>query len=202
MKWKPVVGYESKYQVSDCGLVRRIKGQVVGQWKNSAGYLMVRLSSPRAMDRVHRIVASAFIPNPNRFPHINHLDFNRTNNHVKNLEWCSPKYNVQYSRSAGRMPPCQWAGRRGWNAKISDLQADQIRVEYKPRTMSMSMLALRFGISKKSVWRIVRNQSYKPLPEPPEVTNEVQTCVLPFHRDRKAVVTLPMGLTPKESKRL
>jgi len=167
MKWKRVVGYESKYEVSDSGLVRKTSGAILGQWKNSSGYMMVRLSSPRSQERVHRIVAAAFIPNPSRLPHINHLDFNRANNHVNNIEWCSPRQNLRHSRNAGRMPPCQWAGRRGWNAKLSDSKAEQIRREYKNGGTSWGILSIKFGINKKSIGKIIHNKSYRPLPEPP-----------------------------------
>ncbi len=49
------------------------------------------------MELVHRLVAKAFIPNPNNYPCVNHKDENKSNNHADNLEWCTYKYNVQYS---------------------------------------------------------------------------------------------------------
>lgn len=115
--WKDIIGYEGKYQVSNLGNVRSLnylnqKGfvKILKQSKhnkNSAGiyYKMVTLCSngKEQMKSVHRLVAEAFIENPENLNFINHKDENPSNNNVTNLEWCSPKYNSNYGTSKQRI---------------------------------------------------------------------------------------------------
>lgn len=116
--WKDVVGYEGYYQVSSYGNVRsvdRIIKQSDGKsqfWPSHVltkrlsmfGYEVVTLSkmSTHKNAVVHRLVAEAFIPNPNNLRDVNHIDFNRENNCVSNLEWLSHKDNIQHAIRAGR----------------------------------------------------------------------------------------------------
>lgn len=98
--WLPAVGYEGLYEVSNKGNVRslfRYKKQLIPS-KGNNGYLSVELFKDKHRKRVlvHRLVAIAFIPNPENLPQVNHKDENRHNNSVENLEWCSAKYNMNY----------------------------------------------------------------------------------------------------------
>lgn len=107
--WKPVVGYEDSYEVSNLGNVRSIDRLDSRGWRrkghpcslvkrpdNRIAVALCRGNKQRAR-LVHRLVAEAFIPNPENLPYINHKDFNPSNNRVENLEWCTAKYNVNYS---------------------------------------------------------------------------------------------------------
>ena len=98
--WKPVVGYEGHYQVSNFGRVKSIKfgKEIILKQKIKGGYYHVGLSKNGIVKTylVHRLVAEAFIPNPNNLPQINHKDECKTNNIVSNLEWCDRKYNINY----------------------------------------------------------------------------------------------------------
>lgn len=102
--WKDVVGYEGLYQVSDRGNVLSLNYRNNGYAKrltpkrNSKGRLWVLLyrDGEKKPFLIHRLVAAAFIPNPEQFPEINHKDENPLNNSVENLEWCTRKYNVRY----------------------------------------------------------------------------------------------------------
>lgn len=75
----------------------------ISQRKNSDGYMQITVGKTghRGQYRVHRMVAEAFIPNPDNLPEVNHKDNNRTNNCVDNLEWCTHVYNIQYSIDSG-----------------------------------------------------------------------------------------------------
>ena len=102
--WKDVLGYEGLYQVSNAGNVRSSRRPMakggVRKKNESHGYLRVVLCKNGIVENkaIHRLVAEAFIENPNNYPVVNHMDENRTNNNVNNLEWCTQLYNVQYSK--------------------------------------------------------------------------------------------------------
>lgn len=103
-EWKPIVCYEEKYQISNYGQVKSLnyrgsgKDKILKLQKDTYGYSKVILyKNGKAKTRmVHRLVAEAFIPNPNNLPQINHKDEDKSNNCVDNLEWCSAKYNNSY----------------------------------------------------------------------------------------------------------
>lgn len=103
--WKDIQGYESKYQISNLGNVKSLNYRKTGIPKlltpkiNKKGYMWVSLSdgkNPRPF-LVHRLVAMAFLTNPNNYPEVNHKDENPLNCNVDNLEWCTHLYNVRYS---------------------------------------------------------------------------------------------------------
>jgi hypothetical protein len=106
--WRDVVGYEGYYQVSNTGKVKSISrniwngkgyikssGKLLKQGTNQKGYPIVYLSknSKSKTITVHRLVAKAFIENPSDKPQVNHIDGNKKNNNVSNLEWCSNQEN-------------------------------------------------------------------------------------------------------------
>ena len=102
-QWRDIDGYDGMYQVSDLG---RVRSKKYGDWrvfrpnKNKYGYLYVGLSkeNKRKHFYVHRLVASAFIPNDNIFnTEINHIDECKQNNKVSNLEYCDRSYNLRYN---------------------------------------------------------------------------------------------------------
>lgn len=103
-QWKPVEGYEGLYEISNLGRVKSLnynhtgKERILKPIKNIWGYLQVNLCRNGKVKRffVHRLVASAFLPNPEGFEQVNHIDENKTNNVVSNIEWCSRWYNMHY----------------------------------------------------------------------------------------------------------
>lgn len=114
-KWRPVPGYEGLYEVSNMARVRSVdrhfvrnginvylNGMILKQHLAKRGYHCVKLSKNgiNITKTVHRF-AALFIPNPNNYPHINHIDGNKGNNDLKNLEWCTHKQNMAHANEAG-----------------------------------------------------------------------------------------------------
>lgn len=111
--WKDIPNYEGYYQVSNLGNVKSLKkwcgNKYISKWKNEEknirqathyhGYKYVYLSKNKERKKkyVHRLVAETFIPNPNNLKEINHIDGNKQNNSINNLEWCTRKENVIHS---------------------------------------------------------------------------------------------------------
>ena len=103
--WKAIAGYEGLYEVSDLGRVKSLgnnksrKEKILKPRKNTRGYLNVDLCKDGHVKtvRIHRLIATTFIPNPNNLETINHKDEDKTNNTVSNLEWMSRGDNKRYS---------------------------------------------------------------------------------------------------------
>ncbi len=99
-EWKDIAGYEGHYQVSNDGMIRSIKSgnSILKGDKQKNGYRRVYLWKDGAKKNmlVHRLVALAFIPNPENLTEINHIDQDKENNRVENLEWCTHLYNMNY----------------------------------------------------------------------------------------------------------
>lgn len=115
-EWKDIKGYEGLYQVSSCGRVKtlpkkRINGtnfyiqkeRIMSQQLKQKRYLGVCLVKDGIYKNflVHRLVAEAFIENPNGYEQVNHIDCNKLNNEVENLEWCSREMNLKHAYEHG-----------------------------------------------------------------------------------------------------
>lgn len=99
--WKDIKGYEGLYQVSNLGRVKSLNYRRMGFSKilipgaGGRGYACVSLYGRSV--KIHRLVAETFIPNPNKFKCVNHINGIKTDNRVENLEWCTQKYNVHHA---------------------------------------------------------------------------------------------------------
>lgn len=103
--WKDIDGYEGEYQVSNLGRVKSNKsnGHILTPFDNGYGYLTVKLSKHCKVKKhkVHRLVAIAFLDNPNHQTDVNHKDGNKHNNNKSNLEWCSRSHNLRHAYGTG-----------------------------------------------------------------------------------------------------
>ena len=105
---KDIKGYEGEYGITSCGRVWSYKSNKFLSNKNDKyGYCFVTLCKNGVTKnfKIHRLVAEAYIPNPNNLPMVNHKDEIKTHNWTNNLEWCDAKYNHQYSSTGNRF---QW----------------------------------------------------------------------------------------------
>lgn len=123
--WKDIVGKEGEYKVSNLGnvksLERMVKGKIgtrlcheriLKKIKGKRGYYVVGLDRKSSPKTIHRLVAIAFIPNPENKPCVNHIDGNKLNNDVSNLEWCTySENNIHGLRTGLIIPP--WKNKFG-----------------------------------------------------------------------------------------
>lgn len=97
--WKDIVGYENKYQISSFGRLRNINKGIKPMVATN-GYLVACLWKNNKQKKIllHRLVAQAFLENPQKYEEVNHIDEDKKNNRVENLEWCSHQYNMNYGK--------------------------------------------------------------------------------------------------------
>jgi hypothetical protein len=102
--WKPIKGYESLYEISNRGTIRKINNKKLKMpHKHRMGYLKVMLYSngKEKSFYLHRLIAKAFIPNPKNYPCVNHINGTKNDNSINNLEWCTRSQNTQHAYNTG-----------------------------------------------------------------------------------------------------
>lgn len=100
--WKYIEGTEQKYMISNYGNVKSLCNHkerllTITTQKSGYNYVMLQINGKAKNYRLHRLVAMAFVPNPNGYKEINHIDGDKANNRADNLEWVTRKYNCNYS---------------------------------------------------------------------------------------------------------
>ena len=172
--WKPIKGFEGFYEVSNSGVVKSLPRiierrnkwpypvveRVLSQTPSAKGYLIVGLYKDKAQTKksVHVLVAESFIPNPQNKPQVNHLDCNKKNNSVKNLEWCTNEENFEHARKNNLLP----TGERCGNSKLTRKQVIEIRKRHTPNIYGATLaLAKEFGISADNIRGIVKRDTWR-----------------------------------------
>lgn len=168
-KWKQVLGYEGRYEVSSHGRVRslpgRQKGRVLKPGKQSRGYLSVCLydgSSPKRPKSklVHVLVMEAHGPKRPSLDHeVNHKDLDRTNNNIQNLEWVTSQENTDHAKENGR----HWYGERNGRCRVSEADMNEIhrQLAENPKDRHLSArLAKEYGLTATYV-RQIRAGKYR-----------------------------------------
>jgi hypothetical protein len=146
IEWRDVPGFEDLYRVSEDGQVfSKRSGRIVKQTKNKAGYMVIstriggRKGKARCI-RVHRMVAEAFIENPECKPGVNHMDGDKTNNRTSNLEWSTTSENVQHAYDCELRSSS--AGEIHGNAKLTDEIVLAARKRYVPHCRMNGAVAI------------------------------------------------------------
>lgn len=160
-KWSEVMGYDGKYLISNNGLLKSFKytekGRLLAKNINRLGYSVYTLSnnSKTKTHTIHRLVAIAFIPNPDNKDFVNHKDGNKLNNNVDNLEWCTHSENMIHAITTGLKTPI--SGICHYNSRFNKSEILDIRNSQ----LSESKLATRYGVNRATIGKIKRLERYK-----------------------------------------
>ena len=132
--WKDIENYEGLYQVSNEGRVKSLsndktrKEKILKPAADGGGYMYVNLykNGQKKSHKVHRLVASAFIDNSDNLPEVNHIDEDKTNNNLENLEWCSHAFNINHGTRNERVAESQRGMAKPWVAEALSISIDML----------------------------------------------------------------------------
>jgi hypothetical protein len=167
-EWKDVVGYEDFFRVSNLGNVfskrtnRLLKLEI-----SPTGYLVFSTkfggrNGTCKLFRVHRLVAEAFIENPDHKPYVNHRNGIKSDNQVSNLEWVTHSENIRHAFDNGLINSAK--GIAAGNNKLSEDDVISIRREYLENRTPYRELARRFGVKHVAVGQLLRRETWVHLP--------------------------------------
>jgi len=167
--WKIIEGFESrygKYRVSNLGRIKNGSGKEAKHHPHKKGYVMIALIKEGKNKRVqlHRLVAKAFIPNPDQLPQVNHLDGNKKNNVVSNLQWCTNAQNMRHSWGTGLRIQGTFMGEKSPTAHLTNAQAQEIRnivIRKGPNApITRRDLCKKYGVTEHVIKDIRNGRSY------------------------------------------
>lgn len=171
--WKPIVGYEGLYEISSLGRVKslhnlqrkrtnervkikpRPKEKILKPTVSTHGYIMYHLTKNNSIFNAsgHRIIAQAFIPNPLNKPQVNHIDNNRLNNNISNLEWVTALENTHHCIKQKR----NMFGEKHYLSKLTNSIIFSIR-KSKEKNVTLSKL---YGVHQSNISRIKSGEYWK-----------------------------------------
>ena len=147
---------EGRFEVSSIGRVRNKRTGRIRALRPRTGYWRVGIEM--RVVSVHRLVATAFLPNPDGKPYVNHKNCVRTDNRVENLEWCTHLENMRHASRSGRMVAMK--GEENPASKLSDEQVRRIREIYATRRLTQKQVGAMFGVSQRMVCLITRREKW------------------------------------------
>ena len=169
--WKPIEEFKGLYEISNFGNVRSVdryieysngysrfyKGKLKKTKLATNKYVLVGLNKDKKeyTRLVHRFVAKAFIDNPYNKHCVNHIDGNKLNNHVDNLEWCTHSENNTHAVQTGLKP----IGSKSYNSKLTE--KDVIAIRRLARVREQKEIAEAYGVSRSCICTIVSRQKWK-----------------------------------------
>lgn len=158
--WRIIDGFADLYKVSNFGRVKsfnRGKPKILKERISPNGYRFVALQvgGKKILKSIHRLVAEAFIPNPENKPQVNHINGVKNDNRVENLEWCTRSENIRHAVATG----LKASGEDNYNAKITNEQARIIREN--PNNLSIAQLAEEFNVSCNFIGAVQRGKTYR-----------------------------------------
>lgn len=171
--WKDIKGFKGHYKISNKGRVKSVKRKVLnrGCWRiiggnilkprpTKQGYLLIALYKNSLRDDfvIHRLVAEAFISNKKNKKEVNHINYNKSDNNVSNLEWVTPSENVRHSYKFGNREPIR--GEKQVNSKLKESDILEIRKKYNSGGYTHRGLAKDYNCCKTNIAFIVNNKHW------------------------------------------
>ena len=166
--WKGVVGYEDLFSVSNKGRLfslrtnKILKQNIVGEGYNACVTKLNGRKGSNLVLKIHREVAKAFIPNLDELPFVNHIDGDKLNNSVDNLEWVTPQGNVVHAIETGLLSLDHLKLISKENRKLTEEDVKYIRNNFKygDRNFGARSLSRMFNIPHSTIMKIIRFESY------------------------------------------
>jgi len=175
--WKPIKGFEEFYLITKDGNIKSVERQIclkthsyirreqdIIQAKSLDGYYRIKLYNNTKKTKTistHRLVALTYLNNPNNYLEINHIDGNKTNNNVTNLEWCSKEQNVKHAYDTGLKKRENYVGEACVFSKLTEQQVLSIREEYKTGTTSYPKLSKKYNTVIGNIESIINRKTWK-----------------------------------------
>ncbi len=170
--WKDVHRYVGLYQASNYGRIRSmIKNKILSPGDNGRGYKFIHLKHNGSVERfyVHRLIAMTFIPNIYNKKEVNHIDFDKDNNHVENLEWMTCKENLNHAKINNRFNSSEYqkaqtskanSGENSYLSKLNDKSVIEIRKLYKGG-LTQKQISKIYSVNRATIGYITSNKTWK-----------------------------------------
>lgn len=160
----PIVGYENSYLVSPYGEIYSIKNnKLLKPYTDKDGYQVVGLfdNGKQKKCKVHRIVAIAFLPNPNQLVQVNHKDEDKSNNCVDNLEWCDCQYNINYGSRNNKVATSLKSNSRKFRRRVACFDLKMNLIKTYPSLRSVEKDGFNHGAVYSSCTGKNRHKTHK-----------------------------------------
>lgn len=162
--WKPIINFEGLYEISNFGRVKSLGNnkykvdKIIKHCisKNGYAYCTLWINCKQKKYKIHRLIAIHFIPNPENKPFINHIDSNRMNNSIENLEWCTQKENIHHAINNGRM---DFNGEKNPSAKLNKSDVYNIKKLHN-NLVSIKDLSTKYSVSDVSIRNIINDKTW------------------------------------------
>lgn len=165
----PIAHFENRYKIGKDGSILNLANNtLLTPIKNSNGYLKVALANGEGKNKqlsIHKLIAEHFLPNPYNYPQVNHIDGDKTNNNISNIEWCTAKQNINHAFKTGLRPGYMSANEKEKHLQnvLSGTQINDIAVDIgrHPNTLHKMLRETAKRLNLYTKWQLVMKENRK-----------------------------------------